>query len=217
MTPLIIFGASSHARVIIDAVRCGAHFQLVGVIGEDGSAGGELDGVPVYGGERDVLRIREMHRGVQGIIGIGDNQVREAVAQRILRLLPDFVFSSVVHPATTIAADVRPGIGTFVSAGAIINVGSRVGDHIIINTRASIDHDCVLDDFSFIAPGATLAGGVMVRRGAFVGTGACVIPDRLIGMRAVVGAGAAVIRDVPEDTVVGGVPACRIKLVKPEA
>lgn len=214
MTPLFVFGASGHARVIIDAVRRGGQFVLAGLIGGKDVRDEDIDGVAVVGGEGDLPRLSETHPGLQGIIGIGDNRIREAVAERVLSLLPGFVFATVIHPSTTIASDVRIGSGTFVSAGAIINVGSRVGAHVIVNTGANIDHHAFLDDFSFIAPGATLAGNVTVGRGAFVGTGANVIPGRVIGKRAMVGAGAAVIRDVPDENTVVGIPARPIKPIR---
>ena len=45
----------------------------------------------------------------------------------------------------------------FVAAGPVINPGVLAGQHAIINTRASIDHDCVLGAYVQVAPGATRA------------------------------------------------------------
>ena len=47
-------------------------------------------------------------------------------------------------------------------AGAILNPFAEVGDHCIINTGASIDHDCIIQDFVHIAPHCTLCGEVEI-------------------------------------------------------
>jgi acetyltransferase-like isoleucine patch superfamily enzyme len=92
-------------------------------------------------------------------------------------------------------------------AQAAVNSGTRVGRGAILNTGASIDHDCELGDFVHVAPGARLAGGVRIGAHAHIGIGSCVIQNLVIGSHAVVGAGAAVVRSVEEGAVVGGVPA----------
>ena len=66
------------------------------------------------------------------------------------------------------------GEGTVIMAGAIIQSGVTIGRHVIINTCASIDHDCVIDDYAHIAPGAVLCGNVHVGEGAQVGCGVAV-------------------------------------------
>jgi maltose O-acetyltransferase len=45
-----------------------------------------------------------------------------------------------------------------------------------------------------------------------VGSGARVLPGVRVGSRVVVGAGAVVVRDVPDDTVVTGVPAHAVRV-----
>jgi sugar O-acyltransferase (sialic acid O-acetyltransferase NeuD family) len=146
--------------------------------------------------------------GEQGVITIGSNRARSAVAAR----LEGGCFAIAVHPMAWVAPTVRLGGGTVVFAGAIIQPDTVIGRHVIVNTGASIDHDCQVGDCGHIAPGARLAGGVTIGEGAFIGIGAVVIPGVRIGAWATVGAGAAVIRDVPAGATVVGVPArCREK------
>ena len=48
---------------------------------------------------------------------------------------------------------------------------------MIVNTGASVDHECVIGDAVHLAPGARLAGRVTVGEAAWVGIGAVVKPD----------------------------------------
>ncbi|HUI90879.1 MAG TPA: acyltransferase [Chitinivibrionales bacterium] len=57
-------------------------------------------------------------------------------------------------------------------------------------------------------------GPIAVGQDAWIGTGAVILPDVTIGQGAVVGANAVVTRPVPPFTVVGGVPAVKIKNVE---
>jgi acetyltransferase-like isoleucine patch superfamily enzyme len=54
-------------------------------------------------------------------------------------------------------------------AGSIVQANARIGKHCIINTGATVDHDCIVEDYAHIAPGAHLCGGVHVGEGALVG------------------------------------------------
>ena len=92
-----------------------------------------------------------------------------------------------------------------------MNRGSSIGKHTIINTNATVDHDCHLGDFVHIAPGATLCGGVKVGNGTLIGANATVLPNCKIGKNVSVGAGAVVTTDLPDNVVVAGVPAKIIK------
>ena len=78
---------------------------------------------------------------------------------------------------------------------------------IFVNSGAIIEHDCVIGDFSHVAPGSVLAGNVTVGDMTLIGAGAAVIPGVSIGSRCTVGAGAVVIRDIHNDHKALGVPA----------
>ena len=49
--------------------------------------------------------------------------------------------------------------------GAIVRASSVVGKHCIINTGASVDHDCTIEDFVHISPQVTLCGRLRIGEG----------------------------------------------------
>jgi UDP-N-acetylbacillosamine N-acetyltransferase len=203
---LVIWGASGHAMVVADAVRLTAMYEVVGFLDDLNPMrqGTAFFGASVLGGGERLPEL--LADGVRaGFVAIGNGGDR----LRLVRALGQACFGVPVlrHPSAVVAADVEPGPGTFFAAGSIVCPAARIGEAVIINTDATVDHECVLEAGVMIAPGAHLAGGVRVGEGAWIGIGAVVREGVTIGAGAVVGAGAAVVRDVPAGAVVVGVPA----------
>ena len=81
-----------------------------------------------------------------------------------------------------------------------------IGDAVIVNTAATIDHDSVVSNGSHICREYTYQ--VLLKlESVMIGVGAQVIQCINIGNDAVVGAGANVISDVEPNTIVVGNPA----------
>lgn len=59
--------------------------------------------------------------------------------------------------------------------------------------------------------GAVVPRPIVIGRGAWIGANATLLPGVQIGQGAVVAAGAIVVKDVPDNVVVGGVPARQIR------
>lgn len=199
---ILVFGASGHAKVVIDIIERQGLFT-VGCVADDAPA---LEGRTVYGhrviGGREKLRAIKIKKG---IVAIGDNSARCAVADWLVANGYELV--TAVHPSAQIARGVSLGGGTVVMAGSVLNSDASIARNVIINTRAGIDHDCVIGSGVHIGPGATLCGAVRVGDLSFVGAGATIAPNLSIGRAAIVGAGATVLRDVLPRTVVTGTPA----------
>lgn len=201
---IFIFGASGHAKVVIDVIERLGHYEILFLVDDDPDLKGRnIYGYPVLGGRQDLVDHRMLVPS--GIVAIGSNSARMNLARWLTE--NGFLLIRAVHPIAQLARGATVGDGTVVMAGAIVNSDAYIGNNAIINTRASIDHDCALGDGVHIAPGATLCGSVTVGEGTFVCAGATIIPNVTIGRNVVIGAGSTVIRDVSDDLTVVGCPA----------
>ena len=85
--------------------------------------------------------------------------------------------------------------------GAVIRIGKdiKIGFGVMILATSHIAHPDRRD--------VGVIKDVVVGENVMIGSGAIILPGVTIGNNAVVAAGAVVTKDVPEDTVVAGVPA----------
>lgn len=159
-------------------------------------------GVPCLGSD-DVLDHQDKTRILlaNGIGSTGDPSRRIAVYQRLTAA--GWRFVSLVHPAATVGTGCAIEAGAQIMAGAILQSGARVGRNAIINTAASVDHDCDIGDHAHIAPGAVLCGGVSIGAEAHIGSGAVVIQGVVIGANAKIGAGAIITTTLPPGMRIG--------------
>ena len=205
---IILLGAGSHARVVLDALRAeGLGRRILGAVDlydNPRLSGADLDGIPVLGTLTDLGRL--FRRGARVYVpAIGDNRLRQAscgtAREAGLRA------RGAAHPRAILSAGARIGPGAVLCAGVAVNPGARIDAGAILNTGCIIEHDCAIGGYAHIAPGARLAGNVAVGARAWVGLGASIREGIRIGADAVVGAGAVVIRNVPAGVTVAGIPA----------
>jgi len=199
---VVIYGGGGHGKSLIDFVRALGSYDLVGVIDDGLPAGSSVLGVPVLGGA-DVLP-RQAERGIRTAVnavgGIGDIMSRVRVFELIRQA--GFSCPTLVHPTAFVEASAHLSPGAQVFPHAYVGSDVNLGFGVIVNTAAVVSHDCRLDDYANIAPGALLAGGVSVGQGALIGMGVTVNLGVTIGARARVGNSAVVKSDVPPSAIV---------------
>lgn len=204
--PVIILGAGGHAKVLIDALLS-ASAVIAGIVAPDPAlAGTNILGVPVLGGDDVVNEYPPSEiQLINGLGSVGLPVNRQQIFEKFKGM--GYKFATVIHPSAVLASGVVLGEGAQVMAGVVIQPGSHTGINSIINTRASVDHDCTIGDHVHIAPGVTISGGVTVGTCSHVGTGATVIQGISIGNGCLVAAGAVVTKNIADGTMVRGVPA----------
>lgn len=204
--PLVMFGSGGHAKVVLDAAFEGR--RRPSLIVDDAPRSDVLRGVPVVCSAAPAWQ--ELS-DFGFVVAVGCNRDRARLFE--LLLAKGGVPESVIHPSALISRCAIVGAGSVCLAGSIVNSNANVGDNVIINTAASVDHDARLGAHAHIAPGVRLAGQVSVGAGSLVGLGAILLPGVTVGEWSVVGAGSVVTRNLPSGVLAYGTPARVIKAV----
>lgn len=124
-----------------------------------------------------------------------------------------------IEPGAIIRDQVTIGEQAVIMMGAIINIGAEIGPKTMIDMGAVLGGRATVGANCHIGAGTVLAGvveppsalPVVVEDDVVIGANAVVLEGVRIGKGAVVAAGAIVIEDVEPYTVVGGVPARKLK------
>ncbi|KAA6340353.1 putative acetyltransferase EpsM [termite gut metagenome] len=189
-----MYGAGGHAKVILDILKSN-HIAVLEIF-DDNPDLTEFMGIPISHSE--VLS--------PVIVSIGNNKIRKIIVDK----LKGVEYSPAVFAHSVIKSNYATiEEGTVVMQGAIIQSSVKIGKHSIINTRASIDHDCVLQDYVHIAPGVILCGNVQIGEGSFIGAGTTIMQGIRVGKWSVIGAGSVVLKDIPDHVTAVGSP-CKI-------
>ena len=190
---MYLFGASGHAKVIMDILNA-SNIKIDALI-DDNTEINELHGHKVLHGITDASPV---------IVSIGSNAIRKSIVEKL-----SGEFGTAIHPSAIISPTAKVGEGTVVMQGSIIQSDTIIGRHCIINTKASIDHECVIGDYAHISPGSILCGNISIGEGTWIGAGSIIIPGVKIGKNSIIGAGSVVVKDIPDGVVAYGNP-CKV-------
>ena len=209
---LIIWGAPDQCRVnypILKAHGC----QIEALIDDTPNKESPFSDVPIYFGQQGLsIYLDKTEISKLGfIVAIGNpfGHVRMKLHHymRGKGLIP----VSFADSTALICKSVNFEDGLQVMPSAIVQNDVKIGKQCIINTRALVEHDCILSDGVEIGPGAVLCGRVTVGQNTWVGANATIRPRVTIGSNSIIGAGAVVVADIPSNVIVTGVPARVLK------
>ena len=195
-----VIGSGGHAKVIVASLLNNG-CQIENIFDEDVSKNGKkLLNIDILSPIPNLLNTPH-------VIGIGNNKIREMISLKYKQIN----WGKLIDINSIISIDVIILEGTVILSGSIVQVGTTIGRHCILNTKSSVDHDCIIHDFVHISPGVTLCGNVEVNIDTHIGAGAVVIPNTKIGKWCIIGAGSVITNDIPDFSLVVGVPGRVIK------
>jgi sugar O-acyltransferase (sialic acid O-acetyltransferase NeuD family) len=207
MQKLVILGAGGFAEEVAD-LAADAGFEVVAFVeGIDRNrCARTLGGPPIVW----IEDIASLAPSCHAICAIGSTKRSGLIAKAAAA---NMRFTTVVHPTAHVSSTVTLGLGTLVSAGAVIAAHCRIAAHVIINRGCLVGHHAEVGECATLSPGVNLGGHAVIGSHCYVGMGAVVLEKVQVGHRALVGAGAVVTQDVPGRVQVLGVPARAVKLV----
>ena len=211
MSRLVIVGAGGHGKVCADVAALMGNWDEIVFVDQKYPEVKSCGPWPVVAADIEIAAAMDniSDASTSFFVAIGDNHIRDKVHAACKKIGCHPV--ALIHPSAIVANDTQIGLGTVVCAGAVLNIGAKIGDCSIINTGATIDHDCLIAKAVHISPGAHLAGEVTVGEYSWLGTGVSTKQVLNVGSNVVIGVGAVVVHDCIEPGTYVGVPAKRIK------
>lgn len=203
---VFLFGYSGHAYVIIESFIA-AGFTIAGYF-DNHEAKTNPYQIPYFGFEGSV-DVPSIVKSDFVFPSVGDNTIRAKLVMFFEKYhLKQCVL---IDPSAKVSYSPSIGLSTYVGVNSIINAQSQIGKGVIINTAAIIEHECIVQDFSHIAPAAVLCGNVIVGKGTFIGANAVVKNNTSICSDVILGAGSVAVKSIEEKGILVGNPSIKLK------
>jgi acetyltransferase-like isoleucine patch superfamily enzyme len=172
-------------------------------------------GEPVPMNDPEYGRIRE---AVNRTIPLS-NKLNMSVNIDEIRAYLSEIIGNIIDESTTVFTPFHTNFGRHITLGKNVFInhacsfldlgGITIEDGVMIGPRVTItseNHPIEISKRKTLVPGT-----VIVKKNAWIGAGVTILPGVTIGENSVVAAGAVVNRDVPSNTIVGGIPAKVLK------
>ncbi len=208
MNHVIFWGATGQARVLHDAMDSSS-YKLVAIF-DNRQIESPFPGVQLHVGREGFSVWKDKQSdsdNIQACVAIGGSRGVDRLELQDWLDEQGFSPLNIIHPRAYLAKSASVGAGVQILAMSAVCANAKLGRAVIVNTAATVDHDCIIGDGVHIAPGAHLAGEVRVEDFAFIGMGALILPGLHIGRGAIIGAGAVVTKSVAAGETVVGIPA----------
>jgi sugar O-acyltransferase (sialic acid O-acetyltransferase NeuD family) len=148
------------------------------------------------------------------LLGIGGPINRKIMAERFIEWGGEI--QSLFSPKAYISNfGCQFGKGINILTSGIIENNVSIADGVLINIGAYITHDCKIGDYTEISPRVTIGGNCRIGDFCNLGTNCTILPKVNLGKNVIVGAGAVVTKDIPDNSLVVGIPANLKKKLSP--
>lgn len=139
-------------------------------------------------------------------LGIGNPDLRAILYQKFKNIGGELT-STISNHSDIGSFGVEIGKGCNILGGVKISNDVTIGLGTMIYYNSIVTHDVKIGKFVEISPNVTVLGRAQISDSARLGAGSIIFPDIKIGKNAIVAAGSVVRKNVPENTMVAGVPA----------
>lgn len=164
---IVLIGAGGHGRSVAEAILLLGQDELVGFVDDGGDANAKVWTYPILGRTDSLHALRTSADAV--VVAIGNNAVREKLHAQVREA--GFELLTVIHPAAFVSPTATLGAGCAVMAGALVGTEAQLGEGVIVNCGATVDHHCKVESFGHLGVNACMAGGSVLGHRAWMQAG----------------------------------------------
>ena len=203
---IILLGSGQHANVVLYTIEAQGKYEVACILSPEGKEKGHsFNGIDIFGTDDDREAAKAKYGTNKFILGFGSMKMRKKIFN--LYVSEGWEPVNVIHPSAIISPYAKLGRGVLVVAGSVIMTKPMIGDNVVIDTAAQVNHDNVIEDHVYIASGVVLSGGVHIEENTLLDDGVIVSLGKRVAHDCIVGAGAVVAKDITTPGKYVGVPA----------
>lgn len=169
---IIIVGAGGHGKSVADVILQQGFYHLIGFVDDGYPQLLDIWGFPILG-KATIDALSSLRSKADClVVAIGNNSVRESIFKSIAGL--NFELPNVVHDTAAISPRSKLGYGCVIMAHTSLGAESTLGNGVVLNSGAIVDHNSIVEDFGHLGVNASMAGNTRLGRLAWAQAGVAI-------------------------------------------
>jgi len=168
---IVLLGGGGHCHSVIDVIEQENKYEIIGIIDKKELIGTDVLGYKIIASDDELDEIYRTCKNAIITVGqIETNHVRVKLFNKLKEL--GFNLPVIISPLAYVSKHSFIDEGTVVMHHALINANVKIGKNCIVNSKALIEHDSIIEDYCHISTASVINGGVIVKEGNFFGSNA---------------------------------------------
>ena len=168
---IVLIGGGGHCHSVIDVIELTNKYEIIGIIDTKENIGKKVLGYEIIGCDDDLETIFLSCKNALITVGqIKTSDLRIKLFDKLKDI--GFNFPVIISPIAYVSKHAIIDEGTVIMHHALVNANVKIGKNCIINSKALIEHDCTVGNNCHISTASVLNGGVIVKENSFFGSNA---------------------------------------------
>jgi sugar O-acyltransferase (sialic acid O-acetyltransferase NeuD family) len=168
---IVLIGGGGHCHSVIDVIEQENRYQIIGIIDRKELLGKKVLNYEIIASDDNLKEVYKTCKNAIITIGqIESSSLRTKIFDNLKSI--GFNLPVIISPLSSVSKYSIIKEGTVVLHHALVNGNVKIGRNCIINTKALIEHDSIIEDYCHISTASVINGGVTVKEGNFFGSNA---------------------------------------------
>ncbi len=171
MEEILLIGGGGHCKAVIDVIEQQNVYSVAGIIDKKELIGSNVLGYQIIGCDDDLEELFKKYKNAIITVGhIKSNNIRIKLFDYLKAI--GYRLPVIISPLAYVSQYSIIEEGSIIMHHALVNAGAKVGTNCIINTKALLEHDSVIEENCHISTSAVVNGGTVVKANRFFGSNA---------------------------------------------